>query len=264
MQGKTSYFPIPLPNIPLPNGFYSCVHLLRACCNVIADMRAFVVVLLLSCCGLAVSARDDWPDFRGPWCDGRATGPGQTNLLGLPLHWSDTENVKWKTPIPYRGWSSPVILDGQIWLTTATVDGHDFFAVCVDQASGNILFNQKIFHHDNPESLGAAANFNCYAAPSAVLEPGRVYVSFGSYGTACLDTASKKILWQRDDLPCRHFRGPGSSPMLWKNLLVLTMDGIDLQYTAALDKNTPVGTTWTPAGSRWAVAITARPFPRLL
>jgi outer membrane protein assembly factor BamB len=125
-----------------------------------------------------------------------------------------------------------------------------------------------------PESLGAAVNFNCYASPSAVLEPGRVYVNFGSYGTACLDTATFKVLWQRDDLPCRHFRGPGSSPILWSNLLILTMDGIDLQYMAALDKNTGKtvwktdrtanGTILMPAASPWAAAIFARPSPRPL
>lgn len=201
-------------------------------------MRNFTCLMLLSLGCLAASSRADWPDFRGPWCDGRATAPGQTNLLGLPLHWSETENVKWKTPIPYQGWSTPVILNSQIWLTTATVDGHDFFAICVDQETGKILSNQKVFHCDKPESLGAAVNFNCYASPSAVLEPGRAYVNFGSYGTACLDTATFKVLWQRDDLPCRHFRGPGSSPFLWKNLLILTFDGIDLQYMTALDKTT--------------------------
>jgi outer membrane protein assembly factor BamB len=214
-------------------------------------MRKIAAVLLLSFCGLAASGEADWTDFRGPWRDGRAAAPSQTNLLGLPLHWSETENVKWKTPIPFRGWSSPVILNGQIWLTTATVDGHDFFAVCVDQETGKILCGQKIFHCDKPESLGAAVNFNCYASPSAVLEPGRVYVSFGSYGTACLDTASFKVLWQRDDLPCRHFRGPGSSPILWSNLLILTLDGIDLQYMAGLDKNTGKTVWKTDRTSHW-------------
>src|SRR5277367_5934527 len=227
------------------------VHFLRRLCRVGADMRTLAAFLLFSFCGLAASARDDWPDFRGPWRDGRATAPGQTNLLGLPLHWSETENVKRKTPIPFRGWSSPVILNGQIWLTTATVDGHDFFAVCVDQETGKIIFDNKIFHCDKPESLGAAVNFNCYASPSAVLEPGRVYVNFGSYGTACLDTASFKVLWQRDDLPCRHFRGPGSSPILWNNLLILTLDGIDLQYMAALDKNTGKTVWKTDRTAQW-------------
>jgi len=214
-------------------------------------MRMLAPTLIFLACGLAASASDDWPDFRGPWRDGRATAPGQTNQLGLPLHWSETENVKWKTAIPYQGWSSPVILNGQIWLTTATIDGHDFFAICVDEETGKVLLNQRIFHCDKPESLGAAVNFNCYASPSAVLEPGRVYVNFGSYGTACLDTTSFKVLWQRDDLPCRHFRGPGSSPILWNNLLILTMDGIDLQYMAALDKTTGKTVWKTDRTAHW-------------
>jgi outer membrane protein assembly factor BamB len=214
-------------------------------------MRIFAAVLLSTFCGLAASARADWPDFRGPWRDGRASAPGQTNLLGLPLHWSETQNVKWKTPLPLRGWSSPVILNGQVWLTTASVEGHDFFAVCVDEETGKILCDEKIFHCDNPESLGAAVNFNCYASPSAVLEPGRVYVHFGSYGTACLDTATFKVLWRRDDLPCRHFRGPGSSPILWNDLLILTLDGIDLQYMAALDKNTGKTVWKTDRTAHW-------------
>jgi outer membrane protein assembly factor BamB len=214
-------------------------------------MRKFASFLVLILCCLTSSARADWPEFRGPWCDGRATAPGQTNLLGLPLHWSETENVKWKTPIPYRGWSTPVILHGQIWLTTATIDGHDFFAICLDQQTGKIISNQKVFHCDNPESLGAAVNFNCYASPSAVLEPGRVYVHFGSYGTACLDTATFKVLWKRDDLPCHHFRGPGSSPIIWNNLLILSFDGIDVQYMAGLDKNTGKTVWKTDRTAEW-------------
>ena len=131
-------------------------------------------------------------------------------------------------------------MGGQVWLTTATEDGHDFFAICADADTGKILCNEKLFHCDNPESLGAAATgnpMNSYATPSPVIEPGRVYVTFGSYGTACLDTKSYKVLWQREDLPCAHYRGPSSSPVLFENLLILTLDGADLQYTVALDKS---------------------------
>ncbi|PYI99981.1 MAG: quinonprotein alcohol dehydrogenase, partial [Verrucomicrobia bacterium] len=101
---------------------------------------------------------------------------------------------------------------------------------------GKIRFNEKLFHCDKPEPLGN--DVNCYATPSPAIEPGRVYVHFGSYGTACLDTSTAKVLWKRTDLPCRHYRGPASSLVLFENLLILTMDGVDLQYHVALDKKT--------------------------
>ncbi len=197
-----------------------------------------------------MSSHADWPDFRGPWCDGRAVPPGQTNNIGLPLHWSDSENVKMENthPISSAG-RRRSFLGSQVWLTTATLDGHDFFAICVDKDSGQTLFNQKIFHCDTPEPLGN--NLNCYASPSPVIEAGRVYVHFGSYGTACLDTATFNVIWKRDNLPCRHFRGPGSSPILYGNLLIITMDGIDVDYLAALDAATGKTVWKTDSTSEW-------------
>ena len=183
-----------------------------------------------------VSPAADWPEFRGPFGNGHATADDDANPAGLPLRWSETENVKWKTPIPHSGWSTPVVLGGQIWLTTATEDGHDFFVLCLDAESGQVRFQQKLLHADKPEPLGNSVN--CYASPSPAIEPGRVYVNFGSYGTACLDTATQKTIWQRTDLPCRHYRGPGSSLVLFEDLLILTMDGVDVQYLVALDKKT--------------------------
>ncbi len=189
-----------------------------------------------------------WPQFRGPWGNGLAALPG-TEPLGLPIHWSEKENIRWKTPIPYRGWSTPVVMDGQVWLTTATPDGHDFFAICVNADSGRIRFQEKLFHADHPEPLGNP--LNCYASPSPVVEPGRVYVHFGSYGTAALDTKTCEVLWRRSDLPCRHYRGPGSSLLLFENLLILTMDGVDVQYLVALDKETG-RTVWkTERTAQW-------------
>jgi outer membrane protein assembly factor BamB len=197
---------------------------------------SILILALTSCFQPGTAARADWPQFRGPWNDGHASAPGDTKVIGFPLHWSETENIKWKTEIPFRGWSTPVVMGGQVWVTTATEDGHDFFAICVDAETGKIISNQKLFHADNPEPLGN--NVNAYATPSPVIEPGRVYVHFGSYGTACLDTATQKVIWKREDIPCRHFRGPSSSPVIFENLLILTLDGIDLQYTIALDKQT--------------------------
>ena len=196
----------------------------------------------------ASRAQAPWPQFRGPWGNGLATLSG-TEPLGLPIRWSEKENIRWKTPIPYRGWSTPVVMDGQVWLTTATLDGHDFFVLCVDRDSGQIRVQEKLFHADHPEPLGNP--LNCYASPSPVVEPGRVYVHFGSYGTAALNTKTGEVLWKRSDLPCRHYRGPGSSLLLFENLLILTMDGVDIQYLVALDKETG-RTVWkTDRTTQW-------------
>jgi outer membrane protein assembly factor BamB len=127
-------------------------------------------------------------------------------------------------------------MEGKVWLTTATEKGNDFFVICVDANTGQILLNKKLFQSDNPEPLGNSVN--CYASPSPTVEAGRVYIHFGSYGTACLDTADGKVIWERTDLPCRHYRGPGSSLVLFEDLLILTMDGVDVQYMAALNKRT--------------------------
>jgi outer membrane protein assembly factor BamB len=201
------------------------------------ELSQQLLILFFAVAGLSdLSARADWPEFRGPSGDGLVSARGDTNTVGLPLHWSETENVTWKTEIPDRGWSTPVVLGGQVWLTTATLDGHDFFAICVGADSGKMRFNEKLFHCDSPEPLGN--NVNAYATPSPVIEPGRVYVHFGSYGTACLDTETGKVIWRREDLRCRHYRGPSSSPIIFHDLLMLTMDGVDLQYLVALDKMT--------------------------
>lgn len=206
-------------------------------------------LLVASILVLDVAALADWPEFRGPFGNGHVAAPTAKQPIDLPLTWSETENVRWKTAIPYRGWSTPVVMGGQVWLTTATEDGHDFFAVCVDASSGKIRHSKKLFHSDDPEPLGN--NTNCYAAPSPAIEPGRVYVHFGSYGTACLDTATGKVVWQRDDLRCRHYRGPSSSVVLFENLVILTLDGVDLQYVVALDKQTG-DTVWkTDRDVKW-------------
>src|ERR1017187_2535013 len=85
--------------------------------------RARLPMLALLCLVLGgFAARADWPEFRGPWGNGYASAPGDTKPVGLPLHWSETNNVKWKTEIPYTGWSTPVVLGGQVWLTTAPMD----------------------------------------------------------------------------------------------------------------------------------------------
>jgi outer membrane protein assembly factor BamB len=140
-------------------------------------------------------------------------------------------------------------MDGKVWMTTATEDGRELYVICVDAESGKILINQKLYEVENPEPLGN--NVNSYASPSPVIESGRVYIHFGSYGTACLDTSDGKTIWSRQDIPCRHFRGAGSSPILFENFLILTFDGIDLQYLTALDKQTGKTVWRTDRSTEW-------------
>ena len=179
--------------------------------------------------GGAPEAGDSWPEFRGPG------GQGRSDAVGLPHEWSEEKNVAWKTPIPLKGWSSPVVWGKQVWMTTATPDGRELYVICVDRESGKVTLNLKLFDVPKPEDT---AKFNSFASPTPVIEEGRVYVTFGSPGTACLDTKTAKVLWTRRDLPCIHWRGSGSSPVLFGELLILPFDGYDLQYVAALDKKT--------------------------
>jgi len=196
-------------------------------------MHTTVFMFLLSCAA-AVAADEPWPQFLGPAAN------GSCQRSDLPLTWSETTNVRWKTAIHDRGHSSPVVWERQIWLTTATDDGKQVFAICVDRDSGQIVHDIRVFEVDSPKPI---AELNTYASPTAVVEAGRLYAHFGSYGTACLDTATGKTLWSRRDLLCDHFRGPGSSAFVYKNLLILTFDGIDVQYLVALDKRTGA-TVW--------------------
>jgi outer membrane protein assembly factor BamB len=192
-------------------------------------MRKILVLLMVLVHGLPIQAADNWTQFRG------TDGDGHAEARNLPLGWSESQNVVWKTPIHDRGWSSPVIFDRQIWLTTATQDGRRLYALCVDRDTGRVIHDQKLFDVERPQYVHP---FNSYASPTPVIEKGRVYVTFGSPGTACIDTTTFKVLWERRDLECNHFRGSGSSPILFRDLLIMNFDGSDHQFVVALDKRT--------------------------
>jgi outer membrane protein assembly factor BamB len=176
-----------------------------------------------------LSAAEHWNQFRGP------RGDGQAGSASLPLQWSESQNVAWKTAIHGKAWSSPVVWGEQIWMTSATEDGKQLFAICVDAATGRIVHDLTVFEIAEPMFCYP---YNSYASPTPVVEEGRLWVHFGSAGTACLDTASGQVLWTRQDLPCDHWRGPGSSPIIFRDLLIVNFDGYDLQYVVALDKHT--------------------------
>jgi outer membrane protein assembly factor BamB len=192
-----------------------------------------VTRIIIILCFVVTASWGNWPQFRGPNNDGWAPVNPQ---VSLPSVFNEETNVVWKTAIHDKGWSTPVIWGKQIWLTSATEDGHKMYVFCLDRDSGAIIFEKQLYDIEQPRPLGN--DVNTYASPSAVIEEGRVYVHFGSYGTACIDTRSYTTLWSRQDLPCNHFRGPASSPILFQNKVILTFDGADVQYQVALDKNT--------------------------
>lgn len=176
---------------------------------------------------LTVSARD-WPEFRGP------TGQGHSDERGLPLTWSEDRNVRWKVAIPGRGWSSPAIQGDRIWLTTATEDGKSLVAICVDRNTGAILQSVEVFRLKRPGEINSK---NSHASPTPVLEGDRVYLHFGAHGTACM-TQSGEIVWKTRLEYDNGQHGPGSSPVLYENLLIVSCDGQDVQFVAGLDKLT--------------------------
>jgi outer membrane protein assembly factor BamB len=171
----------------------------------------------------------NWPQFGGPTFDGVSPS------TKIPTEWSETTNVKWKLPIHGQGWSCPVIWGEQIWLTTATLDGKKMSAVCIDTQSGKVIHDKVLFEN---EKLDFKHEFNSFASCTPAIEEGRVYIHFGSYGTACLDTKTADVIWQRRDLPCNHWRGPGSSPIIHDGKIYIHFDGYDHQYIVALDKKT--------------------------
>jgi len=194
----------------------------------LALISILMPVLLLNGKNL-VAQEQNWTHFRG------------SNLNAIsesanpPTTWSETNNIRWKSDLQGKGWSSPVVLDNQIWLTTATEDGKKMNGVCLDFNSGKILWNILLF---TPDSVQGKHSINTYATPTPCIEKGFVYLHFGTFGTACVSTNDGKIIWKRNDLNCNHVQGPGSSPIIYKNLLILHLEGVDVQYIVALDKRT--------------------------
>ena len=217
-------------------------------------MRSRCCVALLYVCLFSADVRAEitWPQFRGP------DGQGRTAVQDLPLHWDESKNLLWKTPIVGVGWSSPVVGDGKIWLTAATevtasedvrnakakgsmlADAMEVASTIslwlnqVDLATGEVLKQLKLADVESPQPIHT---LNSYASPSPVLAPNRIYCYFGDYGTFCVDTSTTEIVWNKR-IPLDHGVGPGSSPLLYDDLLILTCDGMDSQFVVALDATT--------------------------
>ncbi len=213
-----------------------------------------MVAGLVAWSAAAPEAAEVWPQWRGP------EGQGHASLAhDLPVTWSETEHVAWKTPLPGRGWSSPVLDATHAWMTTAIeseateadkaqrlagaknpqplqVSGPvTMRALCVDRETGRLVHDIELFTAREPQPIHS---LNSYASPSPVLAGGRLFCHFGDYGTACVDTASARVVWVNHDLRLNHENGPGSTPVVWGDLLIVHCDGSDVQYIVALDQAT--------------------------
>jgi len=196
-------------------------------CKTLLKLVGFLTILVLFSEN-AYPQDKNWTHFRGSNLNGISASEK------IPLIWAGP-NIKWKTEIHDRGHSSPVVFENQIWVTTATTDGKELYAVCLDYETGKIIYDIKVFE---VEDVIGKHGINTYASPTPCIEKGFVYVHFGSLGTACLRTSDGSIVWKRTDLKCNHVQGPGSSPVLYKNLLILHYEGTDVRYIVALDKAT--------------------------
>ncbi|MEM7391634.1 MAG: PQQ-binding-like beta-propeller repeat protein [Verrucomicrobiota bacterium] len=211
-------------------------------------LNTFLIVAL----SLPWAQAADWPQWRGP------TGQGISTATGLPSTWSESDNIKWKTELPGRGYSSPVIAGDQVWMTTAfetPADPDDakerlkantggqpvtvlakveLHALCVHRSTGKVLHNVKLLEMKKPQWVH---ELNSYASPTPVYEDGRLYCHFGAYGNACLDTKNTRILWTNQDLHVMHENGPGSTPVLVQDFMIVHYDGSDEQFIVALKKS---------------------------
>lgn len=192
-------------------------------------------------CVAATTLADDrvsWPVRSGPTLNGHVAAE---DAKGIPSEFDEAsgKNILWKAKIDTLGHSSPIIGHGKVWITSATEDGKRQYIHAFDATTGKQIHKRLLFENADPEPLSNA--INTYASPSCALTDDAVYVHFGSYGTARLNPENAETVWERRDIRCRHYRGPGSSPILFEDLLLLTFDGVDAQFLTAL--NTETGKT---------------------
>ena len=178
-----------------------------------------------------VQERSPWHQFRGP------SGQGLVNGV-VPDAWGEGKNVAWKTPLAGKGWSSPVVAGGKVWVTTAVPaegGGLSLRVVGVDLHSGAVRHDVELFTVAKSVPLHPR---NTPASSTPVAVGSRLVASFGSDGVGCVDIATGKVLWRNDGLKVNYETGPGSSPVSYKDRVILPCDGTDAQFVVALDTAT--------------------------
>jgi outer membrane protein assembly factor BamB len=193
---------------------------------------AFWIVLV----ALPVTGAEDWPGFRGP------TGQGLSTASNVPLEWTSTKNVAWKQSIPGKGWSSPVLVEGRIFLTTAVAGENSsgsilaLHALCLDEKDGALKWDKTLFEHD-PGKAPRGHMKNSQASATPLIHKGHIYAHFGHLGTACLDL-NGNVLWRNTNIHYPPVHGNGGSPVLVDNALVFSCDGASDPFVVALDAKT--------------------------
>ena len=179
---------------------------------------------------------EDWPQFRGP------TGQGISKETGLPAAWSKTKNVKWKVPIAGKGWSSPIVHKGRVYLTTAVkppgTEGLDrsLRAICLDAKTGKQIWDKEIFEQKD-ETTKRIHGKNSHASSTPIIEDDQLYVHFGTQGTARLKLDGS-VVWKTNELKYNPRHGNGNSPVLVGDFIFINCDGYDKQFVVALDRKT--------------------------
>jgi outer membrane protein assembly factor BamB len=219
--------PIASPTFPL--GFA-----MPCLCRFGSPVRDFGVLfagVLWGLLGAAEVIAEDWPQFLGPH------GTGHSTEKGLPETWNETTNIGWKSAIPGKGWSSPALVQGKLYLTTAApIEGSDDLSLRVltlDAKTGGELWNVELFRQD-AKAAPKIHTKNSHASPSPIVDAGKVYVHFGHQGTACVDL-SGNVLWKTSDIKYPPVHGNGCSPILVNGLLIFSCDGAKDPRVVALD-----------------------------
>lgn len=198
--------------------------------------------MLASC---AVDA-SDWPEFRGP------TGQGISDAQGLPLEWSESRNITWKTGLPGQGWSSPVVAGGRVWVTAAEIESSStsLRLLAFDAASGRELLDTEVFRIRTSRLLNPK---NSFASPTPIVDGDRVYVHFGNDGTAAVTTAGDVVWTAKYQVNMQHGNA-GGSPVLYGDLLIFSCDGYDEAYVVALNRHTGKEVWQTHRRAPWSQA----------
>lgn len=199
-------------------------------------MRTITLIGVLVASAYSPLLGDHWNQFRGPHGDGKSTA------RNVPFEFDEAKNVGWKIPIPATGWSSPVVWESEIWLTTGSDESRELRAICVDLGSGKITKDVKVFdmieRKVDPAYAHDSPHLNSPATPTSVVESDRVFVSFGSQGLACLNRMTGEKIWERRDLRIYQPVRQGSSPIVDEQNLYVAYDGTDQQFFVAIDKAT--------------------------